>query len=163
MLIAHNRIALPTARTRWYLVATATVMSITACGGGGGDATGPTRAVPPAPPASVTPGRLIVSFMTPNTDDGAVLATLRGGVLDSITVAAGSTSRVQTARPSATTVRLIILAAPGQAVKAGELVSFWVPDVAQLARYSGSVEQVAARVTYAQRVLDGYSLRIARQ
>jgi hypothetical protein len=160
MLIAHNRIVLPTARIRWHLAATATIMSIAACGG---DATGPTPAVPPTPPASATPGRLTVSLTTPNTDDGALLATLSGGVLDSITVVAGSTSRVQTARPSATTVRLIILAAPGQAVKAGELVSFWVPDVAQVARYSGSVEQVAARVTYAQRVLVGYSLRISSQ
>jgi hypothetical protein len=132
------------------------------CGGSGGDATGPggTPTTPVTPTAPV-PGHLVVLLTSPNTNDGAILIRVEGGQLDSISLVSGSTHRVQFTRPTASTARLIVVGTAVKPIATGELLNLWVPDVAKVSLYSAKVDQAAARVTYAQRAVDGYVLRIA--
>lgn len=115
------------------------VVPITACS----NSTGPTAVA------------LNVRLSGPNTDDGAVLLTISGGPVDSVE-AVGYT--VYTARAGAETLRLIVTGDLGP----GPIARIHVPDGRHVSRYSVSIGQVAARVTYAQRDPAPYSASLLR-
>jgi len=96
-----------------------------------------------------------VRLSGPNTDDGAVLLTISGGPVDSVE-AVGYT--VYTARAGAETLRLIVTGDLGP----GPIARIHVPDGRHVSRYSVSIGQVAARVTYAQRDPAPYSASLLR-
>jgi hypothetical protein len=100
-----------------------------------------------------TAGALDVSLSSPNTDDGAVLLTISGGPVDSVE-AAGYT--LYSAAAGANTLRLI---AAGN-IAAGTIARIHVPDVRLASRYVASIDQVAARLTYAQRDLAQYRVAL---
>ena len=101
-----------------------------------------------------TAGALNVSLTSPNTDDGAVLLTISGGPVDSVE-AIGYTLYTAPAGPN--TLRLI---ATGN-VGSGTIARIHVPDARQASRYVTSIDQVAARSTYAQRDQAQYSVSLA--
>lgn len=107
-------------------------------------------------PAGPVPGLLAVVFQTPNGDDGGVMFTISGGLIDSVLVA-GNTA--QGARLGAYSVRVLVARelSPGTV-----LARFAVPDVSQASLYSATLEQVASRRSFVSRALDGYALTIAK-
>jgi hypothetical protein len=108
------------------------VASIPACSNN----TGPTAVI------------LNVSLSTPSPNDGAVLLAISGGPVDSVEAVGYAT---YTAAATGT-VRIIVA---GDLV-AGTIARIHLPDGRQATRYSATVEQVATRVTYAQRDPAGY-------
>jgi hypothetical protein len=99
-----------------------------------------------------TAGTLDVRLASPNTDDGAVLLTISGGPVDSVE-AAGYT--LYSAAAGAST-RFI---ATGN-VGSGTIARIHVPDVRLASRYVASIDQAAARLTYAQRDLAHYRVTL---
>ena len=123
----------------------------------GGDTT-PT--VPTANAGTPKPGRLVGSLETPNADDGAIIVSFAGGGIDSVTLATGSSAQLVAVQPSSSTARIILIAGASSAFNQGALVNVWVPDTRSVANYSARIEQVAARVTYVQRTLQGYAMHV---
>ena len=116
----------------WPLIATA--IFATACGDG--DQIGP----PPPPPAepgaacfAVTPGAAVA--------DGALLLTVSGGPVDSVT-ALGGYDVLQAQAEAAT--RAIVYGA----IVDGALLRVWVPNASLAAQYSVRVDEGARRGTY---------------
>ncbi len=105
------------------------------------------------PPPPVRTGVLHVRLSTPNMDDGGVLFTVSGGAIDSVQERAFP---LYSLRLSQDRWRLLVV---GE-LATGIVADIWVPDVTRVDAYSATVEQVAARATYAQRTLDGYSVRV---
>lgn len=112
----------------------------------------PTRPEPPPPPAQPRVLRLVLA--TPHADDGALLFTLAGGAVDSVTAPG---AKLHLAPASATPRRVLLRGA----LAAGEVARVWLPPGADAARYQVTLEQVAARGSYAQRALPGYTLTLA--
>lgn len=108
---------------------------LSACGGGGG--TGPTA------------GSLAVTFSTPNADDGAVLMTISGAEIDSVSFGSyvGYSRKVN--------ADSVVVVVAGH-VAAGTLLTFAVPNTGAVSSYHAHIVQVAQRSTYAQRSLSGY-------
>lgn len=100
-----------------------------------------------------TAAALNLSLASPNTDDGAVLLTISGGLVDSVE-AVGYT--IYTARQGPETLRLIVTGDLGS----GPLARIHVPDSRLASRYSARVSQVASRVTYIQRDPASYSVGV---
>lgn len=103
-----------------------------------------------------TPGALKVLLTTPNNDDGALLFTVVGPAIDSVH-ASGYVGYA--AAVSATSWRLIVTGN----VTSGVIAEVWVRDTAQLEAYVASLDQAAARGSYEQQSLSGYSLILSSQ
>ncbi len=116
---------------------------LASCGGPSG---------PPPPPSG--PGFLRVLLETPRSNDGALLITLSGGLLDSLRV---SQVTLLTA-PSGVNDQQVIIAGD---VRAGVVLRFWVPERADVANYRVVLNQAVTRTDYIQQSLTGYSLTIA--
>ena len=121
--------------------ATATLGTLCAlaagCGGDGG--IGPP--LPPPPPSG--PGAIGFDVATaPGAEHGAILLTVAGGAVDSVT-AAGGYEAFQTLTTAG--ARAIVVGA----IADGPLIRVWVPDVARADRYSVQVEEGALRGSYA--------------
>ena len=101
-----------------------------------------------------TAGILKANLASPNTDDGAVLFTVSGGPVDSV-VAGGH--QVYFALLDATSLRVVVIGEVGS----GTLATVYIPDNRLASSYSVTVNQVAARVSYAQRNPASYSLSLA--
>jgi hypothetical protein len=101
-----------------------------------------------------TAGTLKVTLASPNTDDGAVLFTVSGGPVDS--VAAGG-HQVYSARLDTNTLRVVVIGDIGS----GTFATIYLADSRLASGYSGTVNQVAARVSYAQRDPASYSLSLS--
>lgn len=97
-------------------------------------------------------GALAVSLTSPNLDDGAILFSVSGGTVDSVTIPPGSGLQVMA---SQSTPRTALVRGT---LTSGVIAQIWVRDIS--ATYSATVQQVAAK-TYAQRSQAGYSLAIA--
>jgi hypothetical protein len=109
-----------------------------------GDSTGNDR-----PVAGWLPLRLI----TPNTDDGGVLITITGTTIDSIRT---THPQLLTMRQSATSIRAVI----GGNLSVGTIAEIRVPDTRQARQYTAVIQEVAARNTFQQRPLGGYTLSV---
>lgn len=90
-----------------------------------------------------TAGILNVSLSSPHPDDGAVLLSISGGRVDSVESIGYP---IYSARPAPETLKLIITGTLG----GGPIARIHISDLRQASRYHASLEQVAARVTYAQ-------------
>jgi hypothetical protein len=91
-------------------------------------------------------------LITPNANDGAVLFNIAGGPIDSIT-AGGARLAGDTKSGSG-------LLALGPVQNGAALALVWVPDVAKVGSYTGTVVQAAARGTYALQSLSGYKISV---
>ena len=100
------------------------------------------------------PGFVNVTLATPNSNDGALLLTVSGGVIDSLTASAGTIFFAQT---GTNTFRVMVAGT----ISAGPIVRFWMPDRRNVAQYVATLEQAAARSTYEQQDIGQYSLSIA--
>lgn len=125
--------------SRWSLVLMAGVLSLGGC-----------ASEPPGPSAAT----LQVALATPAQDDGAVLFTITGGPVDSIDA---PDYQVYSRQTDANTLRVIVMGA----LKPGLIARIHIPDQSRIADYSGAVNQVAARDSYAQRDPTGYGLTLA--
>ena len=124
---------------------TAAVVAVTmSCGGDGDEITST---------PSMDPGFVNVSLSTPNSNDGAIMFTLAGGVIDSLTPAGGTLFSASTGTNQ---FRAIVAGT----ITDGTVLRFWMPDRRNIASYTATLEQAAARSTYEQQGLSGYSLSI---
>lgn len=126
------------------LVAASVLLAIgVSCGdNGGGTAPG-------------TPGVATVSLVTPNTDDGAVIVTIRGEGLGAVTAASGSLV-VFSRQVSATEARVIVVGS----IAAAPIFNIGVGAVNRLSSYSGNVDEAATRTNSVRPSTAGYSLRL---
>ena len=123
----------------------ATVVAVTmSCGGDGDEITNP---------PSTEPGFVSVSLSTPNSNDGAIMFTLAGGVIDSLRPVGGTMFFAST---GTNRFRAIV----GGRITDGTVLQFWTPDRRNITSYTATLEQAAARSTYEQQDLSGYSLSI---
>jgi hypothetical protein len=94
---------------------------------------------------------LEVNFSSLADDDGAVLFTISGGPVDSVDA---SGYRLYLARIDSNTLRVIVAGDLGS----GIIARIHIADDRRLSQYSATLDQVAARVSYAQRDPAAYSL-----
>lgn len=125
-------------RRRWLVLAAAL---LAACGGDEPDPT-------PKPVA----GELVIGLVSPNATDGALVVRVIGTLTD-VTPAGNY-------RVSFSTQGNITRAIVTGDIGSGDLLRIKVPDVTQASTYSASVEQAAARDTYALFSTAGYALTI---
>lgn len=154
MMTTRSKIArLSLAAERGVVVVVALLLA--ACGGSGGG--GPTGATPATPVA----GSLKVSFVTPSTDDGAVLIQVSGpDTVGTITPAITPTSAgvIAYARASGPGFKV---AAFGD-ITSGTLLTFPVPDIAKAEHYTAVVIDAADRANAQRGSLTGYSAAVTR-
>lgn len=135
-------------RTRLYTtLLVAAGLGLTACGGGGGDGGNGPQA-----------GSLDVNLTTAATGPGAILFTISGGEVTSVS-AVGGYHLYETAINS--TTRKVLVTGD---IVAGPVVTIAVPDVNKAGNYSVSVNQVAARgsapVAYQQLGTAGFGMAV---
>lgn len=126
--------------------ATLAVLGLLAAAGAGASACG----------ESAEPGRagwLTVSLDSPSGDDGAVMLRITGAPVDSIDAPG---LQLFSARLDSVTTRLVLTGTIGS----GALARIRVPDVLAASRYAATLEQAAARGSYAQRDVAGYRVTI---
>ena len=100
-----------------------------------------------------TAGILNVKLSSLRGDDGAVLFTIAGGPVESVEAVSGI---VHSAQIDANTVRVVITGN----LSAGAIARVRIADVTQAARYSTTVNQVAARSSYVPRDPGQYSISL---
>ena len=106
---------------------------------------------PSAPEGAI----LQVRLASPNGDDGALLLTVAGGRVDSVEASGYATF---SHRSDPTTIRIIVAGS----VASGTIARLWVPDERQIGRYSVTLDQAAARGSYAQRDPASYLVTLGR-
>jgi hypothetical protein len=106
----------------------------------------------PSAPVAAT---LSLDFVTPASEDGAVLFTISGGPVDSV---AAPAHRLYTTRVDASTLRVILVGN----ISSGTLGRLYLSDERRIPQYSASVNQVAARESYHQRDPATYHLALVR-
>lgn len=105
---------------------------------------------PPGPEAGV----VVATLNTPNDRDGALLIRVVGEQTG--LKASGSYRLATTNATQGTTVRLILSGQIGD----GDVLEFTVPDISKLNTYALTVEQAAARDTYALLDPTGYNISL---
>lgn len=110
---------------------------------------------PPAPPPPPPPGSAVVSLTTPNSDDGAVVVSLKGPGLTTMQSSA-STNLFYSRAASDSEARVILVAN----LTGGPLFTFKVAGGKQLSAYSATVQQVATRADSLRAGTTAYSLSI---
>jgi len=101
------------------------------------------------------PGWLDVKLVSSATDDGGVMFTVRGAPIDSVR---STFPDLYTNRVSASEWEVIVVGN----VSSTTVARLWVPDLDAVARYTATIDQVASGLTYAQRAVGDYSIRIER-
>jgi hypothetical protein len=132
-------------RRSWWGCAVLAVLASAglACGGGEG------AAGPPVP----DPGPVTLILTTPNANDGMLLVSVTGGPVSGV-AAQGYELAITT--PGVSGVTLLVRGS----VVDGAIAQLVVPDRKKLARYRVTVQQAAARLTYGQQTLVGYSIAL---
>lgn len=125
-------------------LAAALVASLT-CGGGGDGGTGPT------PP---DPGLVDLVLATPNSNDGALLLSITGALVNSVTA---QSFEVASVGAGSSTVKLLVRGN----LTDGVIAQITVPDRHKLSSYQVTVNQAAARTTYQQQPLAGYAVNLS--
>jgi hypothetical protein len=100
---------------------------LAACGGG----QQPSRA-----------GELTVAFFETANDAGALLLTISGGAVESVTAPGGQ--QISFSTPAAGTTRVVVLGT----LQTGDLLKIRVPDTSQVAAYTARLDQVADKTTF---------------
>ena len=99
------------------------------------------------------PGALEIRLVTPNAEDGALLLTLSGGPVDSITSAA---FEIVSLPVSANDHRVLIRGA----LRSGIVARLWVPERENQSAYVVSVTEAVGRTSYARRDVAGYAVSV---
>ena len=107
-----------------------------------------------APPDIPTPGLLGLWLSSPNVNDGALLVTITGGIVDSVQPAPGYT--LSSAGAGTSTVRVVVTGN----VASGIVAQILVPDTRRAASYHITVDQAAARGSYALQNVGGYAIEV---
>jgi hypothetical protein len=141
-------LSMPTRRNRPLCVAA--LASLAILSGCGSDSGTPTTPTPVA-------GALTATLATPNSNDGALLFTVSGGRVDSVT--AGDARLVSTALGAAGATSALVM---GTLANGSVVARVWVPDVSAASQYSVSIGQVAARKTYVLQSLTGYRITLVQ-
>lgn len=102
------------------------------------------------------PGRLQLVLQTPNTDDGAVWVRLEGEDIKAVHAVTGI--ELWTVAPTSSLRHIV---ARGN-ITNGLIAEIDVGDQNRSGSYTASLEQVAARATYRQQPIGGYSIRVMR-
>ncbi len=102
---------------------------------GGGDNGGP-------PPSQA--GDLIVSYFQGGPEVGAMLLTITGGAVQSVTARSGQALTVSFASPSPGTTKVIVTGD----IRTGDILNVRVPDISLSAGYVVRVDQVADDLTF---------------
>jgi hypothetical protein len=131
--------------TRFVLAGSLALATVAGCGGD-------TPTGSPGP----TPGPLTLTLATPNGDDGALMFTVRGAVVQGFTPAAGLTAYTT---PVGQTFIKIVLVGP---LPSGPVGRLQVPDTRNAASYTVAVLQAASATSYAPRSPSGYSIGVSR-
>src|SRR5262245_264454 len=128
--------------SRWFRLALLPMAALlVTCNDPSGNGNRPTR------------GWLTLRLTSPNADDGGVLITVSGATIDSVRT---TQSNLVTRRESASSIRVII----GGNLTSGMIGEILVPDTRQVSQYTALIQEVAARTTYQQRPLAGYSVSV---
>ncbi len=106
----------------------------------------------PDPTPKPVAGELVLSLTSPNPNDGALIVRVIGTLTDVTPV---GNYRVSFSTQGNLT-RVIVTGD----VASGDLLRIKVPDVTQVRAYSASVEQAAARDSYALFSTSGYTLTL---
>lgn len=106
-------------------------------------------------PTSVA-GNLTAAFFQGNSNAGAVLITISGGPVESVTGLGGSGQQVSFASAGSGTTRVVVLGG----VQNGDLFRFRVPDVGQATSYTARIDQVADQATFSLLDPAAYTLTI---
>ena len=110
---------------------------------------------PPPPPPPAPPGSGIVSLVTPNADDGALVLTLHGpGISDLATASSGYLFYSRLASDSV--ARIIVVGD----VSAGPIFTFKPSASSQVSAYRVTIDQVASRADAVRASMTNYSLTI---
>ena len=104
---------------------------LTSCGGDGG---------PPPSPA----GDLIITYFRGGPAAGAMLLTIEGGAVQSVTARTGQALTVSYATPSAGITKVIIIGT----IATGDILNVRVPDTTLSTDYVVRVDQVADNLTF---------------
>jgi hypothetical protein len=104
--------------------------------------------------AHPVPGFLNLTLNTPNSNDGALLFKVQGGTIDSAVAGLMVQSGSYVINPTFT--RIVVAGD----LTDGLVAKVHVPDVGNAADYTVTIEQAAARTTFAQQPLSGYSVTV---
>ena len=104
--------------------------------------------------AGPTAATIDVKFVTAASDDGAVLFTVTGGPVVSVEAPG---YRLYIAQSSPGMLRVVVAGD----LRAGTIARIHIADERKLSQYSATIEQVAARGSYAQRDPVSYSLSVS--
>ena len=104
-------------------------------------------------PTQPTAGPLDLVLSTPNNGDGAILLTVSGGAIDSVSAAGYP---IHAARASGTSFRVVVTGA----ITDGTIARVHVPNTALAGSYAVTISDVAEAGTYALRNLAGYSVDV---
>jgi hypothetical protein len=96
-----------------------------------------------------------VRIATPNADDGGVLFRVGGEIIDSVT-SAGLRLFALPKRPDNQEWWVLVTGD----VQSVPTVRIWVPDKLNIAAYSATVLEAAARGTYVQRDVTAYTITV---
>ncbi|MGB7212300.1 MAG: hypothetical protein WBC97_06675 [Gemmatimonadales bacterium] len=102
-------------------------------------------------------GTLHLTLSTPHADDGAVMFTVRGPGIDSVTFPVAYSGYYRRSAGH-DTVTVIVAGHVGT----GLVANLTVPAGASASGYVALVGQVAQRSTYVQRTLSGYSVAVSQ-
>lgn len=105
-----------------------------ACGGGS-----------PDPGGGLQPGILTASLFQPNASAGALLLSITGGIVTSVTAANPGAVQVSFASQVPGTTRVVVTGA----LQTGDLLKVAVADVSNPGGFTVRVDQVADNVTFA--------------
>ena len=99
------------------------------------------------------PGALEVQLATPNADDGALLLTLSGGPVDSVTSGTFEVAALETAAGA----YRVLIRGP---IHGGAVARLWVPERGDRSAYVVSVTEAVGRTSYARQDVAGYVVTV---
>lgn len=94
-----------------------------------------------------------IALVSPFSDDGALLFTVTGGPVDSLSADGYA---LHFSRPAPNTLQAIVTGT----LNPGTVARLYLPDDRLIAQYSVSLDQAAARVSYTQRDPAAYGLTL---
>jgi hypothetical protein len=103
---------------------------------------------------SAIAGWLDVRLVSPNVDDGGLSIRIGGARIDSVRTAFPILAQLA---PTDTNRVFVV----GGNVGTGTVAQIYVPDTRHASLYTGTVQEVVVRTTYAQRAATGYAVVVA--
>ena len=101
-------------------------------------------------------GILQVSYFQGDAEAGALLISITGGPVDSVSATGGQ--QISFAQPTAGVTRVVIAGSLAN----GDILRLYVPDVTQVTQYHAHADQVADKTTFALLNASSYTLTVHR-